>query len=125
MSKVDPTKNIKFNMEVATDLLEILDVKLKFDKEWKQITVNVFAKDANSFTYIIPSTCFLTNNIESIHKTFALRLRRIWDSDKKIEKLSTEYQIIFWFLENTSQVKWKSNFQALKNSLEKRQEHLD
>ena len=33
MNKVDPTKNIKFNMEVATDILEILDVKLKFDKE--------------------------------------------------------------------------------------------
>ena len=101
MNKVDPTKNIQFNMEVATDILEILDVKLKFDKERKQITVDVFAKDANSFTYIIPSTCFLTNSIESIHKTLALRLRRIWDSDKKIEKLSTEYQIIFWFLENT------------------------
>ena len=32
-------------MEVATDTLEFLDLKLKFDKESKQISVDVFAKD--------------------------------------------------------------------------------
>ena len=34
-------------MEVATDTLEFLDLKLKFDKESKQIYVDVFAKDTN------------------------------------------------------------------------------
>ena len=33
MNKVDPTKKSHFTMEVATDTLEILDLKLKFDKE--------------------------------------------------------------------------------------------
>ena len=41
-------------MEVATDT-EFLDLKLKFDKESKQISVDVFAKDTNSFTYVAPS----------------------------------------------------------------------
>ena len=37
-------------MEVATDTLEFLDLKLKFDKASKQISVDVFAKDTDSFT---------------------------------------------------------------------------
>ena len=41
MNKVDPTKKIQFTMEVATDTLELLDLKLKFDKESKQISVDV------------------------------------------------------------------------------------
>ena len=45
-------------MEVASDTLEFLDLKLKFDKETKQISVDVFAKDTDSFTYILPSTRF-------------------------------------------------------------------
>ena len=34
-------------MEVATDTLEFLDLKFKFDKESKQIYVDVFAKDTD------------------------------------------------------------------------------
>ena len=59
MNKVDPTKKIQFTMEVATDTLEFLDLKLKFDKESKQISVGVFAKDTDSFTYVLPSSVFL------------------------------------------------------------------
>ena len=92
MNKVDPTKKIQFTMEVATDTLEFLDLKLKFDKESKQISVDVFAKDTDSFTYVLPSTCFPKNNIENIPKGVALRLRRICDSDEKFEKHSAEYQ---------------------------------
>ena len=44
MNKVDPTKKNQFTMEVATDTLEFLDLKLKFDKESKQISVDVFLK---------------------------------------------------------------------------------
>ena len=54
MNKVDPLKKIQFPMEVATD---ILDLKLKFDKESKQISVDMSAKDTDSFTYVLPITC--------------------------------------------------------------------
>ena len=50
MNKVDPTKKIRFTIEVATDMLEFLDLKLKFDKESKQTSVDVFAKDTHSYT---------------------------------------------------------------------------
>ena len=92
MNKVDPTKKMQFTMEVATDTLEFLDLKLKFDKESKQISVDVFAKDVNSFTYVHPSTCFSKSNIEVIPKGVALRLKRICYSNEKFEKHSAEYQ---------------------------------
>ena len=74
------------------DTLEFLDLKLKFDIESKQISVDVFVKDTNSFTYVLPSTCFSKNNMENIPEGVALRLRRICDSDEKFEKHSVEYQ---------------------------------
>ena len=55
-------------MEVATVVLEFLNFKLKFDKESKQISVDVFAKDTDSFTYFLPSMCFPKNNIENFSK---------------------------------------------------------
>ena len=79
-------------MKVATDTLEFLDFKLNFDKESKQISVDVFAKETGSFTYVLLSTCFPKNNIENIPKDVALHLRRICDSDEKFEKHSAEYQ---------------------------------
>ena len=92
MNKVDPTKKIQFTMEVSTDILVFLDLKLKFDKEFKHISVDAFAKDTESFTYVLPSMCFPKNNLESIPKGVALRRRRICDSDEKFEKHSAEYQ---------------------------------
>ena len=92
MDKVNPTKKIQFTMEVVTDTLEFLGLKLKFDKESKQISVDVFAKDTDSFTYVLPSTCFPKNNIENIPIGVALRHRRICDSDKNFEKHGAEYQ---------------------------------
>ena len=71
-------------MEVAEDSLEFVDLKLMFDKEAKKISVDVFSKTTNSFTYVLPNTCFPKNNIENIPKGAALRLRRICDSEKKI-----------------------------------------
>ena len=55
-------------MEVATDALEFLDLKFKFYKESKQTSMDMFAKDANSFTYVLPSTSFPKNNIETFLK---------------------------------------------------------
>ena len=66
MNKVDPTKKIQFTMEVSTDILVFLDLKLKFDKEFKQISIDAFAKDTDSFTYVLPSMCFPKNNLASI-----------------------------------------------------------
>ena len=71
------TKKIQFTMEVAKDVLEFLDLKLKFDKEYKRISLDIFAKATNSFTYILPSTIFPKNRIENVPKGVALRLRRI------------------------------------------------
>ena len=50
-------------MEVAKDVLEFLELKLTFDKEYKHISVGTFAKATNSFTYILPSPCFIKNSI--------------------------------------------------------------
>ena len=92
MNKVDPTKKIQFTMEVVTDTLKFLDLNLKFDEESKQISVDVCAKDTDSFTYVLLSTCCPKNNIGNIPAGVALSLRRICNSDEKFEKHSTEYQ---------------------------------
>ena len=90
MNKVDLTIKIQFTIEVSTDTLEFLELKLKFDKESKQISADVFAKNTDSFTYVLPSTCFPRSNTESIPNGVALSLRWICDSDKKFEKHSVE-----------------------------------
>ena len=86
------TKKIQFTMEVAKDVLEFLDLKLKFDKEYKRISLDIFAKATNSFTYILPSTCFPKNRTENFPKGVALRLRRTCDYDDKFEECSVPYQ---------------------------------
>ena len=92
MNNIDRTKNIQFTMEVAEDVLEFLDLKLTFDKEYKHISVDIFAKATHSFTLVLSSTCFPQNSIENIPKGVALRLRRICDSDDKFEECSVQYQ---------------------------------
>ena len=59
-------------MEVAEDVLEFLDLKLIFDKEQKHIMVDIFAKATNSFTYVLPSTCFPKKSIEKVPKGVTL-----------------------------------------------------
>ena len=92
IDNTERTKKIQFTMEVAKDVLEFLDLKLTFDKEYKHISVGIFAKATNSFTYVLPSTCFPKNSIENISKGVALPLRRICDSDDKFEERSVQYQ---------------------------------
>ena len=82
-------------MEVAKDILQFLNLQLKFNKASKLISVGTFFKATNSFTYVLPSTCFPKTNTENIPKGVALRLRRICDSDSKFGKNSAEYQKIF------------------------------
>ena len=59
-------------MEVAKDVLEFLDLKLKFDKEHRCTLADTFAKANNSFTYVLPSTCFPKISIENIPEGVAL-----------------------------------------------------
>ena len=68
MDNIDQSKKIQFTMEVAKDSLEFLDLKLMFDKESKKISVNLFSKATNSFTYVLPNTCFPKSNIEKFLK---------------------------------------------------------
>ena len=56
-------------LKVATDT-ELLDLTLKCDKQSKHIFLDVFTKDTDSCTYVLPSTCFPKNNMESIPKDF-------------------------------------------------------
>ena len=60
--------------------------------EQNKIFVDVYAKPMNSFTYVLPSTCYPERNINNISKSIALRLRRICYSDQKFDMHSDEYQ---------------------------------
>ena len=84
MNNIDRTKKIQFTMKVTKDFLEFLDLKLKFDKEYKHILVEIFAKATNNFTYELPSTCFPKNSTENVPKGAALQLRRICDPVSEI-----------------------------------------
>ena len=92
MNNIYRTTKIQFIMEVAEDALEFLDLKLTFDKEYKHILVNIFAKATNSFTYVLPSNWLPKNSIENVPKGVGLRLRRIFDSDDKFEERTAQYQ---------------------------------
>ena len=58
INTLDPTEKIKFTIEVAepNNYLEFLDLKLQWENE--KITVDVYSKPTNSFTYILPTTCY-------------------------------------------------------------------
>ena len=72
MNNIDRTKKNQFTMEVAENVLEFLDLKFAFDKEYKRISADILAKATNSFTYVLPSTCFPKNSIENVPKDVAL-----------------------------------------------------
>ena len=70
--------------------LEFLDLKLKIQNG--KISVDVYSKPTNSFTYVMPSTCYPRKNINNAPRGIALRLKRICDSDEKFAARSTEYK---------------------------------
>ena len=72
MNNIDRTKNIQLTMEAAEDVLEFLDLKLTLEKKHKRISVEIFLKANNSFTYVLPSTCCPKKSIENIAKGVAL-----------------------------------------------------
>ena len=78
-------------MQAAEDNgLRFLDLKLKMVNV--KIVVDVFRKPTNTFTYVLPSTCYRNRNIKNIPKGITLRLRRICDSAEKYDKLLEKYQ---------------------------------
>ena len=108
-------------MLVHLRILKFLDLRLKFDKESKRISVDIFSKATNSFTYVLSSTYFPKSNIENIPKGVALHLRRICDSDSKFEKRSAEYQKL---LEIKNPAKSKNNFLTSEIFRERKPEDL-
>ena len=63
------------------DGLEILDLKLKMVNG--KISIDIFSKPTESFTYVLPSPYYPDRNIKNVPKGIALRLTRICDSDEK------------------------------------------
>ena len=85
LNKIDKTGKIQFTMQAAgDDGLEFLDLKLRMVNG--KISVNVFSKPTNSFTYVLPSTSYPNRNIRNIPKDTVIRLRRICDSDEKYDE---------------------------------------
>ena len=90
LNYIDSTWKIKFTMQIADENgLEFLNLKLKMNENSK-ITVEVFSKPTNSLTYVMPSTCYPSNNINNVPREIALRPKRICDSDEKFTVRSNE-----------------------------------
>ena len=49
-------------------------------------------KPTNSFTYVLPSTCYPMKNINEVPQGIALRLRRICDTTEKYKSRADEYK---------------------------------
>ena len=66
INTLDPTEKIKSTMEVAEPgkYLEFLDLKLKWEDD--KITVDVHSESTNSFTYVLPTTCYPRKSINNI-----------------------------------------------------------
>ena len=71
--------------------LEFLDLKLKMNENSK-ITFDVYLKPMNSFTYVMPSTYYRSNNINNLPTGIALRLKRICGSDEKCTVRGSAYK---------------------------------
>ena len=75
LKTIDASGKIRFTMETATENeLEFLALRLKL-KGCNKITVDVYSKPTNSFTYIDPKTCYPSRNMNKIPESIALRLR--------------------------------------------------
>ena len=92
LNNIDETRKIKFTMQVADEVngLEFLDLKIKCLKG--KLSVDVYSKPTNSFTYVLPSTCYPMKNINKVPQGIALRLRRICDTTEKYESRADEYK---------------------------------
>ena len=74
LNKIDKTGKNKFTMQIADKVngLEFLDLKIKCLNG--KLSVDVYCKPTNSFTCVLPSTCYPMKNINKIPQGIALRL---------------------------------------------------
>ena len=79
-------------MEIADKEKDLEFLDLRIECVEGKLSVDVFAKPTNSFTYVKPSTCYPLKNINNVPRGIALRLRRICDTDKKFEFCANEYK---------------------------------
>ena len=79
-------------MEVVEQekVLEFLDLRITYVDG--KLSVDVFAKPTNSFTYVKPSTCYPRKSINNVPRGIVLILRRICDTDEKFESRANEYK---------------------------------
>ena len=79
-------------MQIADDVngLEFLDLKITCLNG--KLSVDVYSKPTNSFTYVMPSTCYPMKNINKVPQEISLRLRRICDATEKYELRADEYK---------------------------------
>ena len=91
INSINTSGKIKFTLSVANNnsILEFLDLSLHINEDNK-ICVYVYAKPTNSFTFVLPSTCYPKNSINKVRQRIALRLRAICDSDEKCDIWSSE-----------------------------------
>ena len=92
LNNIDDTGKIKFTMQIADDGngLEFLDLKITCLNG--KLSVDVYSEPTNSFTYVMPSTCYPMKNINKVPQGIALRLRRICDTTEKYESRADEYK---------------------------------
>ena len=68
------TEKVKFTMQIADEVngLELLDLKIKCLNG--KLSVDVYSKLTNSFTNILPTTCYSMKNMNKVPQGIALRL---------------------------------------------------
>ena len=68
------TEKVKVTMQIADEVngLELLDLKINCLNG--KLSVDVYSKATNSFTYILPTTCYSVKNINKVPQGIALRL---------------------------------------------------
>ena len=92
LNNIDETGKIKFTMQIADEVngLEFLDLKIKCLKD--KLSVDVYSKPTNSFTYVLPSTCYPMKNINKVPQGVTLKLRRICDTTENYESRADEHK---------------------------------
>ena len=113
-------------IKVATDTLNFTDLKLQFDKEPKQISVDVFAKNNKIYLHMFFLVCvFLKLTLQASLKMLLYILEGFVILIKKFEKHSKEKQKYLIARDYKPVKVKKKQFSNIKNTPEKRQENLN
>ena len=80
LNNIDETGKIEFMMQIADEVnrLESLDLKIKCLNG--KLSIDVYSKPTNNFTYVMPLTCYPMKNINKVPQGMALWLRQICDT---------------------------------------------